>query len=121
VITGSGYVYTNQEVYEAEAVFFARLRMKFGALLLPVPSAVAAKVGRSGGLLVAIVVRGGEAYRADLFEGDVILSVDGQPLQNENNNALFNQLMERRSGRPVDLEIWRHGRVLTRSVGLSFE
>jgi serine protease Do len=103
-------------VYETDTVFFARQRIKFGAIFLPVPPTVAAQIGRNAGLLIAVVVRGGEAQRAELLEGDVILSVDGQELRDADNHELFNQLMDRHPGRPVAIEIWRKGNTMTKSV-----
>jgi serine protease DegQ len=52
-----------------------------GAYPVRLPPAVAQALGRSAGLILHSGEPGGPADRAGLLQGDVLLSLDGQPLQ----------------------------------------
>ena len=104
--------------YDANAVYLVKMQLRFGVRFSPIPQALAQRIGRNGGILLEVVVRGSVAYQADIFEGDVIMAVDGVALNAENNMELFNSLLAQKSRQIVNIELWRNGEWMTKSVQL---
>jgi Do/DeqQ family serine protease len=73
---------------------------------------------RPSGVLITDLYPGGPAERAGLKQGDLILSVDGQPVIDE--SGLNYRVATRRSGDEVVLEV-RHGREAPRAVRVHAE
>jgi serine protease Do len=69
------------------------------------------------GALVTMVEKGSPADKAGILIGDVILKVDGKPIQS--TNELPRLIAETAPGTTVTLEIWRRGAVkqITATVG----
>jgi len=76
----------------------------------PVTEAVAASLGLDGthGALVASVVEGGPAEKAGVKMGDVILSLDGKPL--EDPKDLPRLVAETKAGSDVEMMVLRNGK-----------
>jgi serine protease Do len=76
----------------------------------PVTDAVAASLGLDGtkGALVASVVAGGPAEKAGVKMGDVILSLDGKPL--EDPKDLPRLVAGTKAGAEVELKVLRNGK-----------
>jgi serine protease Do len=70
--------------------------------------------GRRSGIEVTMVVTGGPAAKGGLQAGDLVVSLDGQPL--EGIAQLQAHMTERRIGRPVPLGVWRDGHLLELTV-----
>ena len=68
------------------------------------------------GVLVADVVKGSPADKAGIQAGDVIVSVDGQPIRNSDD--LQTEIMYRKVGEQVQVGIVRDGKKLTIPVVL---
>ena len=64
-------------------------------------------VGRTAGVLVYGVERGGPAERGGIEPGDVLVALAGRPL--ENVEDLFAALRRRRPGQDVEIELLRDG------------
>ena len=62
------------------------------------------------GALVAMVEEGGPAAKAGLQAGDIVLSLDGQPVQNSADLARF--VASTKPGTTVAAEIWRKGQMV---------
>jgi serine protease Do len=62
---------------------------------------------RPRGALVGLVSEGGAAQKAGVKTGDVILSVDGKPV--ERSGQLPGVISSIKPGTPVKLEVWRDG------------
>jgi S1-C subfamily serine protease len=73
----------------------------------PVPPRVARSLGRTQGVEVVQVVEGSAAERAGVRREDLILEVDGVPV--EAGGDLQRLMTGERIGRRVRLRIWRHG------------
>jgi serine protease Do len=71
-----------------------RLRIGVDTILLDVPLAESLQVPVQNGLLVLDVQRNSPADMAGIFIGDVILSIDGQPITDGLEFALFLQMHE---------------------------
>ena len=73
----------------------------------PVPAAWRERLGRKTGLLVAEVVPGGPAGRAGLRQGDLLLTVAGQPVAASQD--LQRQMFSEAIGQPLAITVMRNG------------
>jgi S1-C subfamily serine protease len=73
----------------------------------PVPAAWRERLGRKTGLLVAEVVPGGPAARAGLRQGDLLLTVAGQPVAASQD--LQRQMFSEAIGQPLAITVMRNG------------
>ena len=80
----------------------------------PVPPRVAKALGRSQGVEVVQVVEGSPAARAGVRREDLILEVDGVPV--EAGGDLQRLMTGERIGRRVTLRVWRHGDLMELST-----
>jgi serine protease Do len=89
-----------------------------GVEITSVDETTAKTVGltKVSGVMVNRVVKGGAAEAAGLEESDVILSVDGTPVKT--SNELQNQIVLRRAGDKVQLNVWRDGKEIKKTVTL---
>ena len=74
---------------------------------VPLAPPVAAKVGAPTGLQVADVTGGSPAAEAGLRRGDVVISLDGQPVASV--TALQRAMVEAAIGRRAEVTVWRNG------------
>ncbi|HKC29971.1 MAG TPA: trypsin-like peptidase domain-containing protein [Jatrophihabitans sp.] len=74
---------------------------------VPLPPALAAKVGRRTGLRVAEVMSGSPAATAGLRIGDIVLAVDGQDAATA--TEVQRLMVEAVIGRRVEVTVWRNG------------
>jgi Do/DeqQ family serine protease len=90
----------------------------FGAKLQALTPDLAEGLGlaRPAGALVVSVVPGGPAARAGVRNGDVIVSVDGQPV--EDPNAFSYRFATRPLGRTARVGVWRAGREIPLTVAV---
>ena len=68
------------------------------------------------GVLLDMVTEGGPADLAGLQKGDIIRSVDGKPIRN--NNGLVGLIASRMPGETVELEIIRNGKTMINEARL---
>jgi serine protease Do len=87
-------------------------RSHVGVRAQTITPALAAGLGlpREWGAVLADVVPGGPGQRAGLVIGDVVVTLDGKPI--ENARQLEVNVYQREPGRPVSLEVLRSGRPL---------
>ncbi len=79
-------------------------------------TAKAVGLDKVAGVHVRRVVKDGAAASAGIEIGDVILEIDGTPVNT--SNELQNQIVLRRAGDKVKLNIWRDGKMITKTVTL---
>lgn len=89
-----------------------------GISLRPVDevSAKSLKLDKVAGALVDDIIKDSPAEKAGIEPGDVILELDGKPVNSSND--LQSLVAQRRAGDKVNLKIWREGKSLTKSVTL---
>lgn len=90
----------------------------FGASGEPVTNEVAQGLGlaRPGGVLISDVYPGGPADRAGLRVGDVVLAMDGRPV--DDPEALRFRIATRKLGEIATLDVLRRGRRIALDVAL---
>jgi serine protease Do len=74
------------------------------------------KLDNVAGVLVDNVLPDGAASKAGLESGDVILELDGVPVNT--SNELQSRVVQHRAGESVKLKIWRDGKFIFKSVTL---
>lgn len=74
---------------------------------IPVPPAVAAKLGTTHGLQIASVVAGSPAAKAGLRRSDIVVSVDGQNVVTA--TAIQKLMVEDAIARRIEMTVWRNG------------
>jgi S1-C subfamily serine protease len=74
---------------------------------VPLPPALAGKVGRRTGLRVAQVVAGSPAATAGLRVGDILLAVSGKDIAT--TTAVQQLMVEDAIGRRLEVTVWRNG------------
>src|SRR5271157_4901267 len=74
---------------------------------VPVPPAVANKLGTKHGLQVASVVAGSPAAKAGLRRGDIVVSVDGHRVVTA--TAIQQVMVEDAIARRIEMTVWRNG------------
>jgi serine protease Do len=89
-----------------------------GISLRPVDdvSAKSLKLDKVAGALVDDIIKDSPAEKAGIEAGDVILELDGKPVNSSND--LQSLVAQRRAGDKVTLKIWRDGKAITKSVVL---
>ena len=87
---------------------FRRAYLGIGGGPRPLPPRLARKLGRKGGVEVVQVVEGGPADRAGLRPEDLIVELDGTPI--EAMDELQRVVVDELIGRPVKARIVRQGR-----------
>ncbi len=79
---------------------------EFGGLGIEVPAGPT-KVGKDNPFVIARVYEGGTGYQAGLKEGDIIISVDGVPVEGLQYDYIVTNLLRGKVGSVVTLEIKR--------------
>jgi serine protease Do len=74
------------------------------------------KLDKVAGALVDDVLKDSPAEKAGIEAGDVILELDGKPINSSND--LQSYVAQKRAGDKVNLKLWRDGKSLTKSVTL---
>jgi serine protease Do len=89
-----------------------------GVQITPLTEAMAKAVGldKVTGAMVQRLVENGAAKAAGIEEGDVILEVDGAPVNS--SNELQSRIAMRRAGDKVTLTLWRNKQRITKTVTL---
>jgi len=89
-----------------------------GISLRPVDevSAKSLKLDKVAGALVDDIIKDSPAEKAGIEQGDVILELDGKPVNSSND--LQSLVAQRRAGDKVNLKIWRDGKAISKSVTL---
>ncbi|MEX3791292.1 PDZ domain-containing protein [Paraburkholderia sp. BR14374] len=73
-------------------------------------------IGTNSGLLVRVVVIGSPAYKADIFKGDYVMAIDGEPTGDPASAA---QLLKAHAGQVAKISILRDGNAISKDVQLA--
>ncbi|HEU5047470.1 MAG TPA: PDZ domain-containing protein [Rickettsiales bacterium] len=98
-------------VYLAKAK--ARLGLFFDAQSSELDIATRKRLNSNGGLRVSDVVEGTPAFEANIFPGDILLSVEGDKVYSQEQ---YGQLLNKYEGQSVTLKLYRDGKILKKEV-----
>jgi PDZ domain len=104
-------------IYSQVALFWRRAKPAiFGAQFAPIPEDVRAKLERNTGVLVASIVEGGPAFKANVLRGDVIIQFGNTPVETVQNLL---DTIPSYSGQKVMVTIIRGTKTMTLEVQLN--
>lgn len=104
-------------IYSQVALFWRRAKPGiFGAQFAPIPEDVRAKLERNTGALVAAIVEGSPAFKANVIRGDVIIQFANTPVDTVQNLL---DVIPSYAGQKVSLTIIRGAKTLTLEVQLN--
>jgi hypothetical protein len=84
-----------------------------GINVLPLTAEQHKQIGTNSGLLVRVVVIGSPAYKADLFKGDYLMSINGESIGSVED---FQRVTHAYAGQNVKVAIMRDGNIQTKDV-----
>jgi hypothetical protein len=93
-----------------------RKKMALGAVTEPVPKTLWKSLGTRQGRFVSQVIGGTPASDADIWEGDVLLAINGEKITSEEG---WGKLLQRYQGQEVKITLWRDGNFFEAPVMLN--
>lgn len=105
--------------YDYLATFWKRVdlkKMTLGAFTEPVPKTLWKAVGTRQGRFISQVIGGTPAADADLWEGDVLLAINGEKITSEEG---WQKLLQRYQGQEIKITLWRDGNFFEAPVTLN--
>ncbi|MDH4581408.1 PDZ domain-containing protein [Pseudomonas sp. BN415] len=99
--------------YSHLAAYFVRMNIPLGLHLREPNQSEATIAGTQRAVVVEVVVRGSEAYKADILPGDIIIAADGIPVDQIESTAAF---ASSRKGKTVDVQLIRNAKPLTKKL-----
>lgn len=112
-------VFVPQEtrVYHQAATYWKKLQRVFlGAYLADLTVEQRRAIGTNRGLEVKGLIKGSPAFNADIFPGDIVTHLNGEPVPVARE---FYRGLDDRAGETVDLTLLRDGREIHRRVSLN--
>lgn len=97
------------------AIYFVKLRIRIGAFVRNLNDNERQALQTNQGVVVLTIVDDSPAYLADVLPGDIIVSIDGERISNQEG---FTRAVESRKGRSVKVALLRQGRSLEKNVQL---
>ena len=98
------------------AEYFVKRKVRFGVFYGVIDAPTRGRFQTNAGVLMKTVVDGSPAARADIFPGDIVLTVDGERVD---GNEALNRLLKDRLGRDVLLGIDRNGTHVEKTVAIA--
>jgi len=97
---------------EYHVYFFKKVRSPsvFGAISSELGDELAKRVGTRNAVLIRGVIPRKQAWKNELFKGDVILTIDGKPANLTDMKAIDRNMVGRK------LELWRDGKKLKKTI-----
>lgn len=106
-------------------LFLAKVYFQFGIHLIPLDDAARNSIrgnkrvtvdwSHNEGAMVYCVVNGSPAYQADILEGDILLTIEGETVQTPQH---FKKLIDKYAGQTVSFEIVRNGQHIHKKIGI---
>lgn len=111
------YGSASSDIYTYEGAFFAKLKnnpYRLGILAEETPITYKRLTDSQNGALVRAVVKGSPAYNANIFKGDIIVSVNDVPVMAETSVGIF-----LREGIENKIVIYRDGKTMLKQVSIN--
>jgi hypothetical protein len=89
---------------------------RLGVFTKPVPREIMRAIGTRHGRMIRTVVGGTPAFDSDLWDGDILLAVNEEPIR---GNDGLNNLLAAKNGQEVTLTVWREGEMFDLPVLLN--
>lgn len=100
---------------EFGAIYFVKVRAHFGAFYGSIDAATRIRLQTNAGVLIKAVIAGSPASHADIFPGDIVLTMDSQRAESWEE---LNTYLKAHYGQTVVFEIDRGGKQLQKTVTL---
>ncbi len=114
--TSTSYVPMTVHRVSYDAAYWAKGKPPiFGVNFLPLTPEQHRAIGTNSGVMVQVVMIGSPAFKADIFKGDYLMAIGGEPI---NTAEDFQAATRRYAGTQVDVQILRDGQRITKSVRL---
>jgi hypothetical protein len=113
--TSTTYVPTTVERFQYGAIYLVKYRFRLGVKWRALTDDERQELQSNRGVYVMTIVDGTPAYQSDILPGDVIIAVDGSPVDGPTG---ANEMLSTRAGRTVDLTIIRQGKTISKKVSL---
>lgn len=97
------------------AVYFVKRRWGFGATWRDLSNEERQELQSNKGVAVRVIVDGSPAYLADVLTGDILLSVNGLPIEGIPSAS---SLLAKHAGQKVVLSIYRRGQRIEKEVAM---
>jgi hypothetical protein len=97
------------------AGYFIKRRYRFGAIVRDLNDSERQQLQTNRGVYITTVIDHTPAYNADILVSDVILGINGQPL---NGQAGFTDPVNANRGQTVELTIIRSGKTLSKQISI---
>jgi len=98
------------------AVYFVKTRQRAGIIAAPLDDAAHKRLGTNSGVLVRLVVDGTPAFNADVFPGDVLLSVNTERVQSVDQ---YTQLLNQFEGQTAAFHFNRDGHEIEKTFRIA--
>lgn len=98
------------------AIYFVKQRFNFGAFVRDLNDSEKRQLQTNRGVVILTVVDDSPAFESDVIPGDIIAAIDGVAVKNE---GAFSEMMSERRGKAIELEMFRDGQKLRKTVQLN--
>jgi hypothetical protein len=98
------------------AVYFAKSQSRLGVCLEATTSIdieTRKRLGTNAGVKVFEVIEGSPAYRANVFPGDILLSIGNDEFSSQEE---YIKLLDKYEGQKVSVKLWRDGNILEKNL-----
>lgn len=98
------------------AVYFVKQKFQLGAFVRDLENAERQAIQSNQGVVVHTIVDGTPAFHADILPGDIILSMDGERVPNQER---FGPMTRARAGQEVEISLLRNNAPVVKRVRLA--
>jgi hypothetical protein len=109
------YIPVTVNRYDFGALYFVKRHYSLGANFRDLTDDERRQLQTNKGAYINMVIDRSPAYASDIIPGDVIVALNGQPV---NGGAGFSDLLRSNRGHTVELTIIRQGNTITKSASL---
>ena len=114
--TQTTYIPYNTNRYDFAATYWVKMKpFSFGIYFDELTPEVRREIGSNKGVVVMTVVNDSPAFMADIFEGDILKSFNGEEIVNAND---FAEKIAAAAGQSVEVEVLRGPETLLKQVQL---
>lgn len=112
---GSNTIYVPYSIRRSDfiAVYFVKTKSVIGAYVEPLDDAAKKRLQSNAGVRVTIVIEDSPAFDANIIPGDILLTIDGQPIKSVEN---YQEYLQKLSGAPVQLTLYRDGKIIKKKL-----